>query len=470
MSGQKPCLDLSLLETEQDFRSDQLYFIRLVGTYIQSIFWDVLNSDTKSGKKRRKKVFEFIEQQHFSKKDNLKQQLLDSKERAKGTVDFFKGGFVEILKKLENFPLNDQESFSQFFEKKLKEHHAIFLKYQEFIAAIEQLLQKRHYLEHYEERIKKNTPKNFSDAKVMEILGMFLLPELLGIFLGRVESCNKKMHSLPATVEAKKELIAIFEQAKKEKKLSVKVYYDDIKTREQMQKTKRKFLVSTTQKWLVVYSNYKLQSTDYNKHNFKTRYYFIGEQNRIHIEKKLQKPSRPLSFKHDVEYFYFLTAKINLVLHRFIERLPCNKDGKIILSDAVLQQKLQDIRNAIAHNQLFWNISDYDEKCVIASVAQALATLPKYKKPREMLNDFFTALERDIEKASFSWVHYRADATTSAPTDIIIQRWSADNRAAFGKNSKGREKLNKRTSLKSHLARWKRIVQQQRRKNNFASA
>jgi hypothetical protein len=470
MSGQSSCLDLSLLETKQDFRSDQLYFIRLVGTYIQSIFWDVLSADTKNGAKRRKKVFEFIAGNTFSKNDDFKTKFLDPRTRAQGTVDFFKSDFVKILQALEKFPLNQDETFSQFFEKKLKEHHAIFLKYQEFIAAIEQLLEKRHYLENYEERIKKNIPKNFSDAKVMEILGMFLLPELLGIFLGRVESCNKKMHSLPAIVEAKKDLTAIFEQAKQEKKRSVKVYYDDIKTREQMQKTKRKFLVSTTQKWLVVYSNYRLQSTDYNKHNFKTRYYFIGEQNRIHIEKKLQKPSRPLSFKHDVEYFYFLTAKINLVLHRFIERLPCNKDGKIILPDSVLQQKLQDIRNAIAHNQLFWNIPDYDEKCVIASVAQALATLPKDKKPREMLNDFFTALERDIEKASFSWVHYRSDATTSAPTDIIIQRWSADNRAAFGKNSKDREKLNKRTSLKPRLARWKRIVQQQRRENNFAAA
>ncbi len=55
---------IDLLPLEQqfpDFRADELYFIRIAGAYIQSIFWDVSSASSKSGKKRRAEMLKLAE-------------------------------------------------------------------------------------------------------------------------------------------------------------------------------------------------------------------------------------------------------------------------------------------------------------------------------------------------------------------------------------------------------------------------
>jgi hypothetical protein len=59
-------LDLSDLEQIPHFRSDQLYFIRMAGGYIRSIFWDVFLS---SNKNRRKILYEVVDSLQVPTKD-----------------------------------------------------------------------------------------------------------------------------------------------------------------------------------------------------------------------------------------------------------------------------------------------------------------------------------------------------------------------------------------------------------------
>ena len=80
--------------------------------------------------------------------------------------------------------------------------------------------------------------------------------------------------------------------------------------------------------------------------------------------------SNELSFRRDIEPIYHLTARINLIIHNFIEELPRNRNGKVLGVNDNETSNLRDIRNTVAHNGLFWNTTnedgrDYPNKCVI---------------------------------------------------------------------------------------------------------
>lgn len=448
-------IDFSEIEKFPGFRSDALYFIRLSGAYIQSIFWDVFSGDSKSATKRRAAMkalaAEKIEENDRNKE--LRQAILDPKTRWHQTLDCFSSGFQKFL---ESFP----DEMRLAFEEKLRLEHAIFLRFPDFIKLLVALLQARHHLEHYEERIKKNKAKNFTDEDVARALCLLLPPHFMTLFLGRITVWQGKLISSEARarVEETKSCIRVLAvQITKERRESTRNLFSSERDRQKLKnKSQRKALVSRDRKWFRFFlETSNARKDDYREFNFKIRYYFIGEQNINRIRKALEKNTKePLNFKRDIEGFYDLTARVNLVLHRYLEILPRDREDKIVGATAEETQDLRSIRNTVAHNGLFWDARRKADASVydVADVFRIVMAAIRREFGPERLNDCYTALERLFRREQYAVVDLRGDPM-SQPRKI--RRWTFENREKY---SAERYERDMRRAFRKETGRWMKAL------------
>lgn len=468
-------LDLSYLEQIPHFRSDELYFIRMAGGYIRSIFWDVFLS---SNKNRRKILYEVVDSLQVPTKDaeghrifcNSIKPNLETKRR-EGVLDCLSGKFAWVLK---NLPEAVVEVFEGAPEQKgipkqngiLQQNHGIFLKFKDdkktpndltFVRAIEILYKRRNFLEHFsdtKERKKYNKRRDdkesgYTDAEFLEALGIFLLPETLHHFAGRVASYEAKQNK--ATDNAK----IIREQAiriVKERRQNTKEMFTVERTRKNIKdKSQRKKMVDDSLPWRVAYDKMSSSETDYKKNEFRIRYQVIGKN---HIEKIRQKLTRGrvesnLHFKRDIEGFYLLTFDINLVIHRFFEELK--ESGTDITGS------LRDIRNRIAHGGFFWDVQGHDSPQEVYDVGEVFTEIlsaAQKAKGYERANDLFTQIEKQLRRENFSVV----DIEGLPPQTLHITKWAKKDRKKYLENPSDEIQLDRRKLYRAEIARWMRAL------------
>lgn len=452
-------IDFSDIEKFPGFRSDALYFIRLSGAYLQSIFWDVFSGDSKNAK-RRCAAMKALADEKIEKKvhnEELRNAILDPRIRWHQTLDCFCSGFQKFL---EAFP----EEMRLAFEEKLRLDHAIFLRFPDFIKLLVTLLQARHYLEHYEERKKKNKEKNFTDEDVVQALCLLLPPHFLNLFLGRVTVWQGKLVSgeARARVETTKEEIRILStRMTKERRQSTKNVFSSERSRQKLKdKSQRKSLVSRDRKWFRCFlETSNARKDDYREFNFKIRYHFIGEQNINRISRLLEKNAKePLNFKRDIEGFYDLTARVNLVLHRYLEGLPKDKNDKILGETPEETSDLRSIRNAVAHNGLFWDAHRKDGFVYsVTEVFEKIMFAVLREGGRERLNDLYTALERLFRREQYAIVDLRADPLSQPEK---IRRWTPENREKYSRECYERDM---RRAFRKEIGHWMKALNRARR-------
>jgi hypothetical protein len=471
-------LDLSDLEQIPHFRSDQLYFIRMAGGYIRSIFWDVFLS---SNKNRRKILYEVVDSLQVPTKDaeghrifcNSIKPNLETKRR-EGVLDCLSGKFAWVLK---NLPEAVVEVFEGAPEQKgipkqngiLQQNHGIFLKFKDdkknpktltFVRAIEILYKRRNFLEHFsdiKERKKYNKRRDdkesgCTDAEFLEALGIFLLPETLHHFAGRVASYEAKQNK--ATDNAK----IIREQAiriVKERRQNTKNIFAVERTRQNIKdKSKRKKMVDDFLPWRVAYREMSPSKTDYKENEFRIRYQVIGKN---HIEKIRQKlmhgqVESNLHFKRDIEGFYLLTFDINLIIHRFFEEL---KESGAGLDD--LTKKAKCIRNQIAHGGFFWDVQVHDSPQEVYDVGEVFTEIlsaAQKAKGYERVNDLFTQIEKQLRQENFSVV----DIQGVPPQTLHITKWAKQDRKKYLENPSDEIQLDRRKLYRAEIARWMRAL------------
>jgi|GEM_PF-3784790 len=200
--------------------------------------------------------------------------------------------------------------------------------------------------------------------------------------------------------------------------------------------------------YINVQSN-RTYKNDYKQNTFMTRYHFIGEQNLNSIRKRFFNDPKNISFRRDVEPVYQLTTRIHLIMHHFIEELPHNSKGKLIGIDSIETDKLQTIRNSIAHNGLFWNTpKETGEIYSVYEVFTILMSVILRVHGKERLNDFYSAIYRLFEKEKY--------AIADEPLNHMqqpkhINRWTEENRIKYQPPAYD---VDKRSYIKRRIGRW----------------
>ena len=225
-------------------------------------------------------------------------------------------------------------------------------------------------------------------------------------------------------------------------------------TRKKQTKTKRKQLVSPNQPWRVEYAALSSRRTDYRLHEFKLRWYFIGVRNIAAIKKILgHEAITPLNFKLEIEPFFMLAAKISLLLHRYLEMLPKDTDGKRLGAQDEEQKTIRTVRNAVAHGDMFWNARDDKGQHIgIDAVFILLMTmLMRLDRGREKANEFFMQMENLLRREDYAV----ADFTGDPPRSERVKKWSEQARRDYKKDG---VVINKRYKSRKIVASWMRSL------------
>lgn len=446
------------------FRSDELYFIRLAGGYIRSIFWDVFRSNNKN---RPKKLYALIAKNFTG--DNythLRESIVPDPNNygwRKGQLDCISGTFKKLLEEMPN-------DMVEAFETTLRQNYGIFIRFKDdkgnpktltFVRAIETLYRRRNYLEHYnEKKIKYNERRDkcdvsYTDEEFIRALGLFLLPEILHHFTGRIASYEAKQGN--ATENATFIRSIATEIVKERRQNTYRLFSDERGRSNTKDKNKRKFLVDDMISWRIAYRQLTHQKTDYREHEFKLRFYFIGKDNIEKIRKILCRSNENMQvhFKRDIEAFYILTVDINLRIHRMLEDMKV--DDKVKGTTADETQFLTDVRNTIAHNGFFWDVKSKDfphDVYDVFNIFCGLLTACIHTLGRERANDMYVQIERVLRKENFAI----ADVAALPPQCLHIARWTESNRSDYLECKNDTIVVDMRRAYRREVGKWMRAL------------
>lgn len=461
-------VDFSALETLEGFRSDFLYFVRLSGVYIQSIFWDVFSAKTG----RRKEMIELAKEKVTDQ--HLLEAICNPAIRNLDNMDCLSGAFHKFL---EAFPSekgvnSGRLGMRDVFRAKLRENHAFFLNFDDFLAVVQRPLnQKRNFLEHWKDdetqkSIKKGK-RSRDDAKTIEALGLLLPGSFLNEFLGRVTYWQGRVPS-PAeqkNIEAMKaQMKERFTALQKERRVSTHILFSQELTRQKIDKSKRKSLVSEGSEWRIAFKELCYsRKDDYRLHEFKQRYYFIGKQNISRIRKLLDPAGKgSLVFKRDIEAFYLLTCRVNLHLHRHFHLLPMEErkktgsSGKAWFIKGITDDetaKLTAIRDGVSHNHMFWAMHDGQGQIIsVAEIFGSLMTVILRDHGKEKLNLFYSGLRHLFARQDFAYIDRRADHTRQPEK---VRNWPEEKRQEYAKPE---YEVDMRRLVRKQVGRWMRAL------------
>ncbi|MBE2191694.1 MAG: hypothetical protein IAE63_05895 [Alphaproteobacteria bacterium] len=455
-------IDISYLEMNSGFRSDELYFIRLAGGYIRSIFWDVFLSNNKN---RPKKLYQLISDEFSADTYSfLREQIVpdpNNNGRRKGQLDCISGKFKTLLEKMP-------DEMVEAFENVLKLNYGVFIRFKDdkgnqrvltFIKLVECLYRRRNYLEHFEDdrgKKRKNYNKRrddqefvYEDETFIESLGLLLLPELLHKFSGRVASYESKQGSCTDNANWIRQKGALI--IKERRQNTYRLFSVERSRQSHKNKTKRKHLVDPNIAWRVAYRKLTHKETDYKEHEFKVRYYFIGKTYIDKIRSYIfsQKESEPVHFKRDIEAFYILTCEVNLVLHRCLEEMKVG--GKVVGGHHDETVFLRDLRNKIAHGGFFWDVSKENlEILSVSDIFEGMLSACRNILGKERANNLFVQLERLLRKENFSIV----DISSVPPKYLHIQNWSIKNRQKYIETSDETVGVDMHRSYRRVVGKW----------------
>lgn len=470
IGGNRKAIHLSILEESPAFRSDFLYFIRLAGTFAQTIFWQAFSPSAMARRKKMLKLADETIPGGRNKDSPFRRAILDPRERHAKATDLLHKGFIELLKKLGEDP-----AIRAGFSAGLKREHAIPWNFDEFVEYLDALREKRGYLEHFEERAANG--RVFEPAmnlRAIEALGILLLPEL----------CNMLLMSARAVKgedarRAEDEIRAVLEDAKRTKAESVRSMHSEERRRNRMSKTRRQALspdAPNAPLWRKSYRLLALLPTEYRPYQFKRRYDFIGPQNLRLLFAKLGSPLKPssralaysseeqrVSFRYDVEALYRLSVLIGAAIHRFVGVGKAETGNKGKRAKGQDNDSLSIIRNTLAHNGLFWCIREKGERPLEVEAVFSAVMAPLAMSLR---SEFCVRIENLLRKENYAVLHSESDGHPKAER---LRRWTEEKRRAVRSGADG-TKLEPRRGVRKIAAEWMRALQAAGQANGLRNA
>ncbi len=485
-------VNLEALETDDEFRVAYLFYLQQANTYIASIFWHVFNDGT-----RKKKLYEVIKpcdekiKQNHTRNRQL-HEVLDAKllksivPQESGAkepfMDCYNAGFVTLL-----LALPDNMKLS--FKNKLSTEHAIPLTLEAFCDAIDALRLKRNFLKAWE--LKKNKSNPPDDGETLRALGLLLPSKLHQNFCGAVSHAiariSRKTGRRPGVNVA--DVRAVFSAARKDRAEATMAQFSQLRTKKIMTANERKAKEHSKQAWMNKYQQLYPDGAwpRYKYHNFKILYYFFGDANVARIttmldalaERKGHKLPAGVHFSRDVEVIYNVGMQINNVLDLAFWRLSkADADQQVLLiadgyskrqakdemeRHSPLQGRMREIRNAIAHNGLFWCVDIANRHLSVEDIFNQVFTAflnPHIQNPREQINNIYSKIQGIINKQDYDWVFpQNPDQNNMEPDQTppkVIRHWSKPNRQEYANPVKWR--IDRRIKVRAVMSEWMKAI------------
>jgi hypothetical protein len=480
-------VDFTALLTRPGFRADLLYFIRMAGTYIETIFLDA----RVNWKDNRLKSFQTIIDGLKEKNPKYDKNWIALRKQDPGIEFAAKDAFKLLLAHLET-------THKSSLSRRLQWEHALPWSFDIYYHKVEQLRAYRNFLEHPDGKTKPD------DDELLHTLGLLLLPHLQNHLIGRIIHHQRKLAkpspsplggegrgeggeggqhsgfrtSSPQPSPSKeREFTAavrdILQKAETDRRETSRNIFG-LKTRQTLPKNERIDRETYNNRWKERFADWFASDTwpRYNEHNFKVRYHFIGRRRLALLGTALQSspstkgyfndPARS-DFIRELEPIYYASLDINLILQKFLFEM---KSLKLEVGSAKkMKNSIPALRNEIAHGGFFWAVADKDNAGQVVSLETLfgdLLSLPaKADMPniKERQNDLITAIAGVIKNYGAHRVHDSekiGDDPNKRPPPYIIHRWTAEKRARYADSK--RYTIDRRPRVRALLASWKRAL------------
>jgi len=459
------------------FRIELLHFIRLAANYTASIF---IECRSRAQPKHRHQFAEWLAQ---NEQDKDKQLWLGLRTRARW-FDALKQDFTYVIREMP-IPLQTR------LERAIQHDHLLPWDLRRFERALDDLREYRHWLEHYDERVRSGRVCPCTDERLVELLGLLLLPHLNNHLLGRMRYHARRagFRGTPAAIPAAKAImdksVADRREASREiNGLKRRIDADTIRDRitrkygnppgdqavhriAREEAKKRRDLETRKRALLTLHGEYFDPQTwpRYNLENFLIRFAFIGKGRIAELEALLgeAKGGGRHNFITAVEPAFELALDIALIFHDYLTELEIA--GVPIRKRAKVGPAVTGLRNAIAHGDWFWRVPDparNDVPFTFDEIIERLAALPGdfgLAGPAQWRNNLLTRLEsclRDRKRTLAYRIPQPGDDPNRNPSPIKVARWTDAARERFADRKTWR--IERSPALRSLAARWKREI------------
>ena len=457
------------------FRSDLLYFIRLAGNYAAHIFTDVRE---RANSPVRREYAEWLTTQAVIKDKKLYNALL----LKKGWFDALAHEFRDML---ETMPQRMQNRFLQA----LTQDHLIPMDRHNFLKMIDDLRLYRNWLEHYGD----GKPQPVSDIRLLDILGLMLLPFMGNQLLGRIHHHGRRI-KLRELTKIRQRAKARLDQALASRREASK-FMNGLKRRSDLESVrqritrkygnvpsdvtvhriakedakKRRDLEHRKATMLALHQRYFDAQTwpRYNFENFLLRYAFIGKGRIAALETLLtQSPNNvgTLDFAQDIEPAFMLSVEIGLIFHSWLGEVE--EAGVKIRNKKKVGPIIPALRNEIAHGGWFWHVEDptnsgsYLSLTDLLQATSTLTALPEIRDGADRHNQLLTKLIAALRPCSDHLIYARlqpGDDPNRHPPPYRVKRWTPATRSRF--SDKTRWRIERRHALRRIAASWMREIQ-----------
>ncbi|MEQ1724827.1 MAG: hypothetical protein ABL882_02750 [Sphingopyxis sp.] len=454
------------LESSAAFRADMLYFLRLAGNYMANIFVTVRAG---APSKHRKAFAEWLTPP-LPARGAQKPSPIEDKPLRDALVtkqlwfDAYKRDFAVMLGEMP-------QAMKDRLGRSIQADHCLPLDLRNFIAMLDELREYRHWLDHYDERVQKKEKRPVTDEQVARHLGLLLLPHLHNHLIGRVHHhrCKAGQRSFGRPkAAANAELKAIFDRATADRREATMERMGR-RTKGSVIRKERQEAQQVGERWRQTHAARFSPDTwpRYNLHNWKTRYYFMGEGRIAKLESQLRPAGDDgamVDFIHAIEPLFNLSLDLNLAIHMALTAIEGL--GIKIRSKKDVGLIIPALRNEIAHGGFFWDVKGGDGAVLAAAdVFEAMQGLMlQASNGKQRRNDFVTAAQQLMRKARTSLAFPPADPDDAnrSPPPIRVRTWGAGNRVRYGHSSAFR--LEKRKDLSRVVAAWMRALASSREK------
>ncbi|APG62748.1 hypothetical protein LPB140_08045 [Sphingorhabdus lutea] len=470
------------------FRSDILYFVQLAGNYAANIFVDMRN---RASSKQKKAFYDWLS---GVKNDDIDVRLKEALNNSNQYFDPFKKGYAQILEEMP-LPLRDR------MERAIQHDHVLPISLKNFIKNLDDLREYRHWLEHYDDRIKKGSPKKISDERAVQIITLMILPFLSAHMKGRIIHHARNMGMRHREIE---QFIAPIDKIIRDNIASrrdASKYINGLKKRKsneeikefitekygnapsdmavhrfaKQEKKKRNDLETRKQALTNLYNRYfdKDHWPRYNHENFLIRYQFLGKSRIKEVEEYIieQNPDKKhIDFILDIEPIFMLSFEISLIIHIWFSDLEVKgvpiRDRKKLNKLNDKAARMVDIRNQIAHGGWIWRIENNAKNGEFYSITEIMEGLfavldhPNINDKAQYKNDLITALQGAFLRCKKSYIYenIKDGDPNQNRARYVINYWSTKNRDKFadrhGVDAKWR--VERRIPLRKMAATWMR--------------
>jgi len=472
------------------FRADLLYFIRLAGNYAAAIF---MTTRDRAASKHRKALAEWLEASprlREGRNKKLREELIQRR-------PWFDACNKDFTLLLDEMPAAMRDRLGNA----LGRDHALPWGLAAFVRALDDLREYRNWLEHAEERRREGeTRPVIGDERLLDILGLMLLPFLNNHLLGRMRHHGRRMGLRRARQRADM-VKSVLERAASQRREASR-QFNGLKRRTDNQsiaaelerkrgrapsdrevhkiaaqrKKERNDLETRKAALLDLHRAYFSEQTwpRYNYENFLIRFSFIGRGRIAAIERlAAAADGSSLDFIHGIEPLFMLSMDIALILHSWLAEIE--EEGVPVRSRKNLRKNgaaeaVVDIRNALAHNRWFWDVASPDapeKPLAVREVLAALLDLPDrfaMPDPARWRNDLLTRIEATLRRRRKAYA-YRPPAADDDPNRMppapAIQRWTEEKRRLHADRALWR--IEKRPAVRRVAALWMRELQTARR-------